>query len=49
MVEDTEAARALGCLELDEEDLALCTFVDTGKYDYGPILRRNLRQIMKEG
>jgi Na+-transporting NADH:ubiquinone oxidoreductase subunit A len=49
VVEDTEAARALGCLELDEEDLALCTFVDTGKYDYGPILRRNLRQIMKEG
>jgi Na+-transporting NADH:ubiquinone oxidoreductase subunit A len=48
VVEDTEAARALGCLELDEEDLALCTFVDTGKYDYGPILRRNLRQIMKE-
>jgi Na+-transporting NADH:ubiquinone oxidoreductase subunit A len=49
VVEDTESARALGCLELDEEDLALCTFLDTGKYDYGPILRRNLRQIMKEG
>ncbi len=46
---DTEAAMALGCLELDEEDLALCTFVDTGKYDYGPILRRNLQQIRKEG
>jgi Na+-transporting NADH:ubiquinone oxidoreductase subunit A len=49
VIEDTETARALGCLELDEEDLALCTFVDTGKYDYGPMLRRNLRQIMKEG
>jgi Na+-transporting NADH:ubiquinone oxidoreductase subunit A len=46
---DTETARALGCLELDEEDLALCTFVETGKVDYGPILRRNLQQIMKEG
>ncbi|MGD2136922.1 MAG: Na(+)-translocating NADH-quinone reductase subunit A [Gammaproteobacteria bacterium] len=49
VVKDTETARALGCLELDEEDLALCSFVDTGKYDYGPILRQNLREIMKEG
>ncbi len=49
VVKDTETALALGCLELDEEDLALCTFVDTGKYDFGPILRENLRQIMKEG
>ena len=48
VVKDTETARALGCLELDEEDLSLCTFVDTGKYDYGTILRENLRQIMKE-
>ena len=46
---DTETARSLGCLELDEEDLALCTFVETGKVDYGPILRQNLQQIMKEG
>ncbi len=49
VVKDTDNAQALGCLELDEEDLALCTFVDTGKYDFGPILRENLRQIMKEG
>jgi len=49
VVQDTETARALGCLELDEEDLALCSFVDTGKYDYGPILRQNLRAIIKEG
>ena len=49
VVKDTEAAQALGCLELDEEDLALCTFVDTGKYDYGTILRDNLRNIRKEG
>jgi Na+-transporting NADH:ubiquinone oxidoreductase subunit A len=49
VVKDTETARALGCLELDEEDLALCSFVDTGKYDYGPILRQNLREIIKEG
>jgi len=49
VVEDTDAARELGCLELDEEDLALCSFVDTGKYDYGPILRKNLTRIMQEG
>jgi Na+-transporting NADH:ubiquinone oxidoreductase subunit A len=49
VVQDTEAALGLGCLELDEEDLALCTFVDTGKYDYGAILRDNLQRIMKEG
>lgn len=48
LVDDTETAEALGCLELDEEDLALCSFVDTGKHDYGPILRRNLRAIWKE-
>ena len=49
VVQDTETALGLGCLELDEEDLALCTFVDTGKYDYGTILRDNLRRIRKEG
>jgi Na+-transporting NADH:ubiquinone oxidoreductase subunit A len=48
VVRDTDSALALGCLELDEEDLALCTFVDPGKYDYGPILRQNLEQIRRE-
>jgi Na+-transporting NADH:ubiquinone oxidoreductase subunit A len=49
VVGDTDTAQALGCLELDEEDLALCSFVCVGKYDYGPILRKNLTQIEKEG
>ncbi len=49
IVEDTEQAQALGCLELTEEDLALCTFVCPGKYEYGPILRHNLLSIEKEG
>jgi Na+-transporting NADH:ubiquinone oxidoreductase subunit A len=49
VVKDTDAAQKLGCLELDEEDLALCTFVCPGKYDYGPMLRQNLEQIEKEG
>jgi len=49
IVGDSEEAQALGCLELDEEDLALCTFVCPGKYDYGPILRENLTRIELEG
>ncbi|ODS24619.1 NADH:ubiquinone reductase (Na(+)-transporting) subunit A [Candidatus Endobugula sertula] len=49
IVEDTEMAQKLGCLELDEEDLALCTFVCPGKYEYGPILRNNLTRIEMEG
>lgn len=49
LVGDTETAQALGCLELDEEDLALCTYVCPGKYEYGPILRDNLTRIEKEG
>ncbi len=47
--EDIETAEKLGCLELDEEDLALCTFVCPGKYDYGIILRKNLDVIDREG
>jgi Na+-transporting NADH:ubiquinone oxidoreductase subunit A len=48
LVGDTETAEALGCLELDEEDLALCTFVCPSKIDYGPALRQNLEQIREE-
>ena len=44
----TDLSQQLGCLELDEEDLALCTFVDHGKVDYGTILRENLTIIEKE-
>jgi Na+-transporting NADH:ubiquinone oxidoreductase subunit A len=49
IVGDTDEAQTLGCLELDEEDLALCTYVCPGKYDYGSILRRCLSKIEKEG
>ncbi|MFT7128459.1 MAG: Na+-transporting NADH:ubiquinone oxidoreductase subunit A [Gammaproteobacteria bacterium] len=49
IVGDTQVAQQLGCLELDEEDLALCTYVCPGKYEYGPILRDNLNRIEKEG
>lgn len=47
--DDLERAEALGCLELDEEDLALCTFACPGKEDYGVALRRALTTIWKEG
>lgn len=46
---DAEAALKLGVLELDEEDLSLCTFVDPGKTEFGPLLREMLTTIEKEG
>ncbi len=49
IVKDNDTAQALGCLELDEEDLALCTYVCPGKYDYGLLLRECLNRIEKEG
>ena len=48
ITKQTDLAQKLGCMELDEEDLALCTFVDHGKVDYGTILRDNLTIIEKE-
>jgi Na+-transporting NADH:ubiquinone oxidoreductase subunit A len=45
---DDEQAEQLGALELDEEDLALCTFVCPGKVEYGPLLRRVLDRLEKE-
>lgn len=49
VTKDTDLAQQLGCLELDEEDLALCTFASVGKVDFGPVLRENLTIIEKEG
>ena len=49
VVGDTDTAQKLGCLELDEEDLALCTYACPGKYEFGPILRDNLTMIEREG
>ncbi len=46
---DTDQAQDLGCLELAEEDLALCNFVCAGKNDYGVMLREALTTIEKEG
>jgi len=49
LVRDTDGARDLGCLELDEEDLALCSYVCNGKYEYGPHLRNTLHEIEVNG
>ncbi|MCY4075189.1 MAG: Na(+)-translocating NADH-quinone reductase subunit A [Acidobacteria bacterium] len=46
---DVERAEELGCLELEEEDVALCTFVDAGKTEFGPHLRSVLDELEKEG
>lgn len=45
---DVERSKRLGCLELEEEDLALCSFVCPGKTDYGVHLRDVLTAIEKE-
>lgn len=49
LVGDVEKAIELGCLELDEDDIALCTYACPGKYEFGPVLRDMLTQIEKEG
>lgn len=49
VVMDVDSAEQLGAMELDEEDLALCSFVDSGKHDFGAALRSNLSHIEKEG
>jgi Na+-transporting NADH:ubiquinone oxidoreductase subunit A len=48
IIRDDVRAQQLGCLELDEEDVALCTYVCPGKYEYGPLLRSALERIESE-
>ncbi len=49
LIMDTDQAQKLGALELDEEDLALCTFICHSKHEYGEALRATLDKIEKEG
>jgi Na+-transporting NADH:ubiquinone oxidoreductase subunit A len=49
LVGDLDTAIKLGCLELDEDDIALCTYACPAKYEYGPVLRNVLNIIEKEG
>ena len=46
---DTDLSQQLGALELDEEDLALCTFICHSKYEYGEALRAQSHQNRKRG
>ena len=48
-VGDTQELQSLGVLELDEEDVALCSFVCPSKYDFGYLLRERLTTIEVEG
>ena len=49
VMQDVERAEQLGCLELEEEDVALCSFVCPSKVDYGVYLRSVLTKLEKEG
>lgn len=46
---DTDKSKALGCLELIEDDLALCGFVCPGKNEFGEKLREVLTAIEHGG
>lgn len=48
-VGDLERAQELGCLELEEEDLALCAYVCPSKSDLGAWLRATLMAIERGG
>ena len=48
IIRDDPRAVELGALELDEDDIALCTYVCPGKTEYGPLLRAALDRIEKE-
>ncbi len=48
-ISDVEESEKLGCYELDEEDLALVTYVCPSKIDHGENLRTTLNVIEKEG
>ena len=48
MTGDIEQSRSLGCMQLDEEDLALCAWACPAYCDYGGALRSVLQRIEKE-
>jgi Na+-transporting NADH:ubiquinone oxidoreductase subunit A len=48
MIEDIDQMEKLGIYEVDEEDFALCEFIDTSKTDIQAIVRNGLDLIRKE-
>lgn len=49
LADDIEEMENLGILELDEEDVALCSYICLSKTNFGYLLRRGLNFIEKEG
>jgi len=49
LADDITEMEGLGILELDEEDVALCSYICPSKYDFGGIVRQGLDLIEKEG
>ena len=49
LAEDITEMEGLGILEVDEEDMALCSYICPSKYDFGGIVRKGLDLIEKEG
>ena len=49
IADDIEEMEGLGILELDEEDVALCSYICLSKTNFGYLLRRGLNFIEKEG
>lgn len=48
LIKDSELSVKLGCLELDEEDMGLCSFICPSKHDWGSILREELNLLEEE-
>ncbi|MDH5682555.1 MAG: Na(+)-translocating NADH-quinone reductase subunit A [Spirochaetota bacterium] len=49
MAEDVEEMEALGLLECDEEDFALCSYICPSKIDFGYYIRQGLSLLESEG
>ena len=48
IIEDIDLMENLGIYEVDEEDFALCEFIDTSKTDIQQIIRKGLDLVRKE-
>jgi Na+-transporting NADH:ubiquinone oxidoreductase subunit A len=48
LIEDIDQMEKLGIFEVDEEDFALCEFIDTSKTDIQEIVRSGLNLMIKE-
>jgi Na+-transporting NADH:ubiquinone oxidoreductase subunit A len=48
MINDIDLMEGLGIYEVDEEDFALCEFIDTSKTEMQSIIREGLNVMKKE-